>query len=140
MQANVFVGNPASAMPGFIARSRVALRLGNNHVYRARDEGGAWTTTCGDDCLFKYLKDGAHAIKLPMQSADVRKFKYAPPLKSRVSAELWKRVKETVLREREAETDTAKLRMTAHDSGMYNGLHPGEVLRYVRKEPVATRA
>jgi len=50
--ANVFIGNPASTLSGAIARSRTVFGYGNTYMYTARDEGGQWTTTCADDCLF----------------------------------------------------------------------------------------
>ena len=48
----MFIGNPASSVSGFIAKSRVSLGFGNNFLHRAKDENGEWTTVCGDDCLF----------------------------------------------------------------------------------------
>ena len=42
LQANVFIGNPASATSEFVARSRVALGFGHNYMYLARDKKGTW--------------------------------------------------------------------------------------------------
>lgn len=53
VMANAFIGNPASTMSAFIAKSRAALGMGHNYLYRARDENGEWTTVCGDECLFE---------------------------------------------------------------------------------------
>ena len=52
MLSSVFIGNPASTMSGFIARSRIALGTGLTYIYRARDEKGGRYTSCGDNCLF----------------------------------------------------------------------------------------
>lgn len=44
VMANMFIGNPASSMSGFIARSRVALGFGHsNYMHLAKDESGKWT-------------------------------------------------------------------------------------------------
>jgi len=51
VMATVFIGNPASTLSGFIARSRVALGFEHSYMYLARNEKG-WTTVCGDSCLF----------------------------------------------------------------------------------------
>lgn len=50
--ANVFIGNQASSLSTFIARSRVSMGFGNNYLFRAKDVNGQWTTVCGDECLF----------------------------------------------------------------------------------------
>ena len=42
MQANVFIGNPASTMSEFIARSRVALGFEYNYLCLARNKHGQW--------------------------------------------------------------------------------------------------
>ncbi len=50
--ANVFIGNPASSFSGFIAKSRVALGINNNYLYRKRAENGTWIDTCDYHCVF----------------------------------------------------------------------------------------
>mmetsp|Transcript_29515 Transcript_29515/g.62635 ORF Transcript_29515/g.62635 Transcript_29515/m.62635 type:complete len:462 (+) Transcript_29515:110-1495(+) len=52
VMANVFIGNPASTLSGFIGQSRKALGFGHNYLFRAKDENGGWYTVCGDDCLY----------------------------------------------------------------------------------------
>ena len=52
IMANVFIGNPASSFSGFIAKSRVALGLGHNYLFRAKKEDGKWYTSCGATCIF----------------------------------------------------------------------------------------
>ncbi|KAL9179417.1 hypothetical protein ACHAXT_008707 [Thalassiosira profunda] len=52
--ATLFIGNPASTFSSFIARSRIALGIGNNYLFRARDATGEWVTVCSDrDCLLR---------------------------------------------------------------------------------------
>ncbi|KAL7528917.1 hypothetical protein ACHAWF_003942 [Thalassiosira exigua] len=53
IMSDVFIGNPASSMTQFIGRTRVALGLGGNFIYRAKDDKGEWETVCGDKCLFQ---------------------------------------------------------------------------------------
>ncbi|KAL7553166.1 hypothetical protein ACHAWF_016408 [Thalassiosira exigua] len=53
VMADVFIGNPASTMSLFIARSRAALGTGRNYLWRAKDGEGMWRTVCGDECLFR---------------------------------------------------------------------------------------
>mmetsp|Transcript_36944 Transcript_36944/g.66450 ORF Transcript_36944/g.66450 Transcript_36944/m.66450 type:complete len:462 (-) Transcript_36944:40-1425(-) len=50
--SNVFIGNPASSFGNFIAKSRLALGMGHNELFKAKDENGQWRTVCGDHCLF----------------------------------------------------------------------------------------
>lgn len=59
IMANVFIGNPASTMSTFIAKTRVALGFGQNYIYRAKRSGGdgEWFTVCGDECLFRKPKE-----------------------------------------------------------------------------------
>mmetsp|Transcript_4074 Transcript_4074/g.6724 ORF Transcript_4074/g.6724 Transcript_4074/m.6724 type:complete len:280 (+) Transcript_4074:275-1114(+) len=53
IMSNAFIGNPASTFTGFIAKSRLALGLGHNYLFRARDkDSGEWKTVCGDHCIF----------------------------------------------------------------------------------------
>jgi len=52
IMSNVFIGNPASTFSGFIARSRIALGFGQNHLFRARNDNQEWVSTCGDACIF----------------------------------------------------------------------------------------
>jgi len=52
IMSNVFIGNPASSFSGFIARSRIALGFGQNHLFRARNGNKEWVPTCGDACIF----------------------------------------------------------------------------------------
>lgn len=56
IMSNVFIGNPASSFSGFIAKSRIAMGFGQNHLFRAEvsTDGGPpeWVTTCGDACIF----------------------------------------------------------------------------------------
>ena len=56
VMSNVFIGNPASTFSGFIAKSRIALGFGHNHLFRAKvtlDNGEKeWVPTCGDTCIF----------------------------------------------------------------------------------------
>merc|ERR1712127_407265 len=59
VMANVFVGNPASTMSQFMAESRLALGLGHNNMYMARDENCQWKKACGDRCLFRPNWGGA---------------------------------------------------------------------------------
>lgn len=52
VMSNVFIGNPASSLSGFIAKSRLALGKGHTYLFRARDYEGKWQTSCGDSCVF----------------------------------------------------------------------------------------
>ena len=58
MQATLFIGNPASTMSGFIARSRVALGFeDSNYMYLTRDEDGVWSQVhgvSGEDEAYTY--------------------------------------------------------------------------------------
>jgi hypothetical protein len=64
VMATVFIGNPASTMTEFIARSRVALGFGgSNYLYRAKDENGEWTDVCGDECVFRKWKGEIYYYK-----------------------------------------------------------------------------
>ena len=54
IMANVFIGNPASSFSGFIAKSRVALGLGHNYLFRAKSVDGKWYTSCGGTCIFDH--------------------------------------------------------------------------------------
>ncbi|KAL7537220.1 hypothetical protein ACHAXR_007672 [Thalassiosira sp. AJA248-18] len=64
IMADVFIGNPASTVSGFIAQSRVALGFSDNYMYRTKktDESNTgsgeeeWITVCGDECLFRKKK------------------------------------------------------------------------------------
>lgn len=38
VMSSVFIGNPASSFSGFIAKARLALGLGHNYLFRAKDE------------------------------------------------------------------------------------------------------
>eukprot|EP00584_Thalassiosira_punctigera_P010576 CAMPEP_0172533386 /NCGR_PEP_ID=MMETSP1067-20121228/6117_1 /TAXON_ID=265564 ORGANISM="Thalassiosira punctigera, Strain Tpunct2005C2" /NCGR_SAMPLE_ID=MMETSP1067 /ASSEMBLY_ACC=CAM_ASM_000444 /LENGTH=462 /DNA_ID=CAMNT_0013318031 /DNA_START=39 /DNA_END=1424 /DNA_ORIENTATION=- len=40
--SNVFIGNPASSFANFIVKTRLALGMGHNEMYRAKDENGEW--------------------------------------------------------------------------------------------------
>ncbi len=53
------MGNPASTMSQFMAESRLALGLGHNNIYMARDENCQWKKACGDRCLFRPNWGGA---------------------------------------------------------------------------------
>ena len=54
IMANVFIGNPASTFSGFIAKSRVALGMDENYLFRARsEETGEWVDVCDNLCIFK---------------------------------------------------------------------------------------
>ena len=52
IMSNVFIGNPASSFSGFIAKSRLALGLGQSYLFRAKNEKGEWQTVCGDTCVY----------------------------------------------------------------------------------------
>ena len=52
IMANAFIGNPASTFSGFIAKSRMALGFGENHLFRAKNEKGEWEEVCSDKCVF----------------------------------------------------------------------------------------
>ena len=61
IMSNVFIGNPVSTFSGIIAKSRLALGFGHNHLFRAKDGSGNWHTVCGDTCVFDKLLMGAMA-------------------------------------------------------------------------------
>ena len=56
IMSDVFIGNPASSFSGFIAKARIAMGFGNNHLFRAKVSTGVgkpeWVTTCGDACIY----------------------------------------------------------------------------------------
>lgn len=53
VMSNVFIGNPSSTFSLVIAKSRLALGFGHNHLYRAQDpNNGRWHTVCGDTCVY----------------------------------------------------------------------------------------
>ena len=61
IMSNVFIGNPVSTFSGIIAKSRLALGFGHNHLFRAKDGSGNWHTVCGDTCVFDNRLMGAMA-------------------------------------------------------------------------------
>jgi hypothetical protein len=52
IMSNVFIGNPASTLSGFIAKSRLALGLENTHMFRAKNKKGEWVSVCDITCIF----------------------------------------------------------------------------------------
>lgn len=52
INANVFIGSPASTFSGFIAKSRVALGYNNNFLFRKRIRDGTWVEVCDYRCVF----------------------------------------------------------------------------------------
>ncbi|KAK1741961.1 hypothetical protein QTG54_007534 [Skeletonema marinoi] len=51
VMSNVFIGNPASTLSGFITKSRLALGFGHSYSFRAKNDG-EWANTCGDTCVY----------------------------------------------------------------------------------------
>lgn len=52
IMANAFIGNPASTFSGFIAKSRLALGLKGNYLFRAKNANGEWEEVCEERCVF----------------------------------------------------------------------------------------
>jgi len=58
IMSTIFIGNPASTLSGFIAKSRVALGYKTNYLFRRKvDEGtqwyeGKWFNVCDHECIF----------------------------------------------------------------------------------------
>lgn len=52
IMSNAFIGNPASTFSGFIAKSRLALGLGNTFMFRGKNDDGEWENTCEEQCIF----------------------------------------------------------------------------------------
>lgn len=51
VMSNVFIGNPASSISGFIAKSRLSLGFGQTYLFRNKTEG-VWVTSCEEGCVF----------------------------------------------------------------------------------------
>lgn len=102
VMSNVFIGNPASSISGFIARSRIALGYGHNYLFRAKDTKTGWKTVCNDDdCLFRRTSAGAFRpnggeLSDKLGGYDtfttVQNYKYGP--KKRLNAAQWTQMKE----------------------------------------------
>jgi hypothetical protein len=54
IMSNVFIGNPASTVSQFIAKSRLAFGFGHSYLFRATKADGEWYTVCGDTCVYEH--------------------------------------------------------------------------------------
>lgn len=120
--ANVFIGNPASTVSAFIARSRMALGADHTYMYRAKTEDGEWFTACGNECLFHYPKRDArtHPGSKGIIPAMVMQTLMKP---EGIPRPVW----DDMQKQRETSNTRMKLKAMARTSKVYTGLHPDEV-------------
>lgn len=50
--ASAFIGNPASSLSVFIAKSRFALGYSNSFMFVKQADNGTWVETCDHHCLY----------------------------------------------------------------------------------------
>lgn len=57
IMSTVFIGNPASTLSGFIAKSRYALGFKDTYLFRAKNRKGEWDDTLAQRDIFDVRKN-----------------------------------------------------------------------------------